>query len=442
MSFIQPVPLRLNINLDGFATYYYSLIPNIRFTTEVWLSQVMSSAGTIQNVGFTANSNPGVGTGWTFTLRKNGADTAITFTIINATSGSDTTHTVSFVAGDYFDWKVVPTNTPVGFSLKYCYFELVTAAKECMYFSSGTYTGVDVYGGFSFNLPDNAQANVPTVIPADGTVTAVRLSQVGAGTSGSFNFILNKNGTDQDGTGGTVNTACSLSLANGSSITFANATFSLPVTAGDLLYIHADAVSSPSASKSISYCYTFVPTGDAAPVMCESGGGTMGTAAATEYMDCISPLPNAGVSETTPIDTPLLCSLPMNIGSFYVRLSGAPGATKTRTFSLRKNAVAQTLSIVVTGAAQTTGNDTAAGHKVRVNSGDTIGIQDVIAASSTGVSRITYGFGMSLVGGGKGAGGGSSGGKGGKGGGLNVQTAGGASFLQIGNPGLDIGITS
>ncbi len=50
---------------------------------------------------------------YTFTLRKNGADTGLTCTIVaDATTGNDTTHTVSVVAGDVLTMAAVPVSTP------------------------------------------------------------------------------------------------------------------------------------------------------------------------------------------------------------------------------------------------------------------------------------------------------------------------------------------
>lgn len=50
---------------------------------------------------------------WTFTVRKNAADTALTCTITDtAVTASDTSNSVSFTAGDYLTIKMVPANTP------------------------------------------------------------------------------------------------------------------------------------------------------------------------------------------------------------------------------------------------------------------------------------------------------------------------------------------
>jgi hypothetical protein len=57
---------------------------------------------TLRNARAEITTAPGADPGLTFTLQKNGVDTAITFTIINAALvGSDLVNTVTCVPGDY-----------------------------------------------------------------------------------------------------------------------------------------------------------------------------------------------------------------------------------------------------------------------------------------------------------------------------------------------------
>lgn len=56
---------------------------------------------------------PGAGKSWTFTVRKNGADTSLTCTISGTdTEGYDTLHLVEFAKGDYATIGIVPAGTP------------------------------------------------------------------------------------------------------------------------------------------------------------------------------------------------------------------------------------------------------------------------------------------------------------------------------------------
>jgi len=69
-------------------------------TTESQLQQNMPAAGTLKNFYVRADGAVG-GTSIKYTVRKNGADTAVTCTMTSAQSTcSDTTNSVAFLAGD------------------------------------------------------------------------------------------------------------------------------------------------------------------------------------------------------------------------------------------------------------------------------------------------------------------------------------------------------
>jgi hypothetical protein len=69
--------------------------------TENLVQQPMPVAGTLSSLFIKVDSNPG-GTSITYTVRKNGVNTAVTCAIAGgaATTCSDVTHTVVFAAGD------------------------------------------------------------------------------------------------------------------------------------------------------------------------------------------------------------------------------------------------------------------------------------------------------------------------------------------------------
>lgn len=80
----------------------------------------MPRAGTIANLFVDPQGSTAPLSSTTFTVRKNGVDTALTVTIGAGSSAlqSDTTHSVSFAAGDLIDLEVTSDSTPaaVGFS--------------------------------------------------------------------------------------------------------------------------------------------------------------------------------------------------------------------------------------------------------------------------------------------------------------------------------------
>jgi len=81
--------------------------------TEIGVQQLMPVAGTVQNLYAFVQVVPGGTATWTLTIRKNGANTAVTCTIQPAAlSCSDNTHTASFVAGDLIAVLVTSSGAP------------------------------------------------------------------------------------------------------------------------------------------------------------------------------------------------------------------------------------------------------------------------------------------------------------------------------------------
>lgn len=59
------------------------------------------------------NGTPGSSDSYAFTVRRNGADTAVTCTVSgSASSCVDTSNSVAFAADDTISIKVTPTGTP------------------------------------------------------------------------------------------------------------------------------------------------------------------------------------------------------------------------------------------------------------------------------------------------------------------------------------------
>lgn len=81
--------------------------------TELNVQNIMPAAGTIKNFFGSVQITPGAGTSWTLTVRNNGANTAVTCTIMSAgPSCSDTTNTAVFVAGDLISIRITSSGAP------------------------------------------------------------------------------------------------------------------------------------------------------------------------------------------------------------------------------------------------------------------------------------------------------------------------------------------
>jgi len=71
--------------------------------------------GTAKNMRCSINTALGSGKSWAIALRKNAISSALTCTIADtATTCSDLTDTVTFVAGDTTNWLITPTSLPAG----------------------------------------------------------------------------------------------------------------------------------------------------------------------------------------------------------------------------------------------------------------------------------------------------------------------------------------
>jgi hypothetical protein len=98
---------------NSATTYHgpFSLVGNN--TTEANVQYVMP-AGTLSYFCVYVGAAPAVGRSWTFTVRVNGANTAVTTTISNPNvTNCDTTHTASFNGTtDKLSVSVTPSGSP------------------------------------------------------------------------------------------------------------------------------------------------------------------------------------------------------------------------------------------------------------------------------------------------------------------------------------------
>ena len=326
------------------------------FSTEAARSAPWPTAGVLRNFLVVLSAAPAGGTSRTFTLRKNGADTALTVTISGSATTARLTGTdVAVAVGDLLAVQHTSSGSPVAATPQWSLEFEGTTAKESGYASttvSTTGTGSVRYTApfASDTALPTVVTNIPNVAAAAGTITRLIVAaDVAPGVGAGRTFYINKNSVRQDGSGGSVNTACALVGA----ITSASATFSLPVVGGDLLYI--EAVATGSFTVVFSLGTTFVATTDGESQLC--GGTTPAvTLSGTNPNYSVVPVITGATSSTEGSAQIVGGITTIRLSAFRVVLATAPGAGKSRLLDLRKNATSPGPTLTIADTA-TTGSD-------------------------------------------------------------------------------------
>ena len=372
-------------NYDNVNTTYTLLCPGgaFVFTTESAIIQsVVSAPGTISKLYFKLTAAPGAGKSVTFTVRKNGIDTSLSVTISGTdTTGSDLVNSIAVSAGDLLSVKCVPSGTPTASQPKWSIMFTGTNAKESNLFSGGyTSTSLTYYfhafGGLTGEA-SGTEADAYQVIPTAGTLRDLYISlDVDPGTSpDAYSFTLRKNGVNQSLT---VTITADNKTGNDVSNT-------VSVSPGDYIDIMCVPLNSPATACYVNLSMTFVADVDGESLIL---GGTYDdlSASATEYNALLTSVANDlwSATESANQDLGQVCVL----RKLYVKLSGTAGSAKGYTFSVRKNSAspAGTLSVSITGASDTTGNDVS--NSVSVANGDVLNL--MVAPLSSPTVRDAY----------------------------------------------------
>jgi hypothetical protein len=399
-------------------------------TSENGNTCVVGAACSISNILFRMSGAPTAGKSYTFTVRVNGSNTAHTCTIADLATTGTIAGPIAFAAGDRVSLAVTTSGSPL-VTIMRSSFVLSTSGRTCVYFGGGqtdVSTTEPLYNPlFQGSVFSNSLTyNRVSVMPCDGTITGYYVNSMAGTTAYNFDFVINKNGVDQDGSGGTPDTRLTCS-GNTNSQVVTSTSFSLSVVAGDIIYFKYN---NTSGARSITWSPTFVPSsGNKAPVFGNSG--TLNTTAANRFRDPINPDSQAWNSSES---NTAQCDIPANgsfwASDFWVALSVAPGGATTHAFTLRKSTVSTAVTLSITGAA-VVGSDLS--NRVRYDPGQTIGLLH-LAGSTPAASVATWSYMADYIGN-KNTGGNT--GKKGGGGGTNIYAPGGTTFVQLGNPGID-----
>ncbi len=354
--------------------------------TEANIYELVASAGTFSNLKIYLQTAPGSGKSWTFTVRKNGVDTALTLSIADtATSGTDTTHSFTVAAGDKISIKAVPSGTPevnttVGCVMRYT----GDTSKESLFMAvNGLNSELDtstlyipVSGSAVF--PNATETNRSQIISAPGTISKlfVEIKTASVATR-DRTFTLMLNG---------VATALTCVITGGNT-TANDTTHSVNVVAGDLVSLRCESTILTTATIGYYGCAFTATTDGQFNIISVANAPDVSSTNVQLFFSTLSN--DWGASEGGRINGDTL-----SINNWYFKVGTAPSSGKSWTFTLVV-AGSDSACVVTIANAATTGNDTT--HTVSITAGNIISLKSVPSGTPTGAVTTKWGFTGTIV---------------------------------------------
>jgi hypothetical protein len=363
----QPLKCGSNTQPSTSAANYNGLFSGHSWTaTEDNVSGLVAANGIIRNFSVKLTTAPGSGKSWTFKVRKNGADTGISITISDAaTTGSDTSNTLSYAPGDRLSISATPSGTPTatdlrwtaesecndGFQLSVAYADQATrTSDECNSLHNGSQTWATIV---SSNEDPRA-----TLIPLNATVKAVYVRLTAAPGSGkSWTLTLRKNASDQASSAVTISDSATTGNVTG---------LNIAIAPGDYVTIKSAPTSIPAAAN-FQIGLLIQPNNDGESMV--SGTSTSAAPADGTYNQLNSAAITWNATESTRLD--LAAIIPVILKNLRIRLTSAPGASTSRTYTLRKNSSSGNNTVTLNSGDTTAVDST---HSDALSSGDDISL--------------------------------------------------------------------
>ena len=379
--------LGTNNALDDTLTEFFPLAgggPGFWDTNEFIAETIITTPGLIDSLNVFLNGSPGTGNSYAFTLRLNGANTALTVTISGSgVQGIDFANGVAVVAGDTVCLQCVPTSTPT-----------VRGATWSTVFN-GSVTAESLLLGTSRNNVSGDLNNAATEYCSlsgidrglDGTL-ANREQMIAL--PGSFKNLYVELDEDPGDPGGPDGYSFTVML-NGSATTLTltisadnttgnDTTHSFTVVATDLVTVEIVPINTPSATPKYHLGATFLADNDGeSPVM--GGSNNVLHASIQEFQSLYSGAGNVWAQSTSSSEAGgQQCTLK----NWYVKLSASPGGTDDGyRFRLRSEITNEfVLDFTITHPA-TTGSDLVNVKNVQFNEEIKINVFPVNTPSAT-----------------------------------------------------------
>lgn len=306
---------------------YGEIAPN---ATESTVYCVMPSAGTVRSAQVTTNSAPGVGKSLAYTLRKNGADTGLTFTLSGASLSATAAVDVAVAAGDLLTWKIVPSGTPTVTGVRLLTLFEPTTDNQFAY-HGGCQTAATTTPRFApalhyrqqFQAADTNEVTRDIIALSNGTIRNLYVNvDIAPGAGKSVTVILVKNGVEE----------ASSSLVLSGTNTGANVTgLSIAVAQNDMIGFKLKSNVGAFTAANYSWGLVIEPgTSGEFQLQGGPGGGAYvpGARSTGQY--------TAQTTWAAAVDTATHTNylmVPVRFSNLSVRLVTAPGAGQTRTLT-------------------------------------------------------------------------------------------------------------
>jgi hypothetical protein len=366
------------------STRFYGIVGWLASQTQASNAATIGVAGNILGLWMERDTNPGSGVTDTIDLFINGSSVG-SFTFTNGNLSGSLTGTFAIGNGDeIYIQRAVSGGNSAACVYRWTVLWEGTTAQEA--FTISRIVGnpdlavadfASVYGQGGCQA---TQTFVSQVQPLAKTITRVYCRCFVTPSPGNYTFCLVKNGVAQDGTGGTPDTNITIGGAGLQSVTG----LSLSISPGDLLSWRSTPASSPASTARMCLAYAYTPSVDGRSYIGGISTGNIGTSG-TVYV-----APGSVVFNTTESlsDVTILGTTSPTFRDGYFEMKTAPGTGDSRTFTVRRNRAASTITAAVSET-NTQNSDTT--HSEAWSAGDELSVE-IVAGGTPANSRASWGL--------------------------------------------------
>jgi len=348
--------------------------------------QVVSVAGVFSGLRIRLSAAPGTSKSYTFRLVKNGVNTDIVVVISGTdTTGIDSAHTASVVAGDYLWLSCTPSGTPdaADYSSSIVFTGDSALVMGAPRNGTGSYDTNYVALMCASAYVTSSETIHRQVIPTNGTIGSLYVRTHAAITSGqTLTFTLRVNGVDS---------ALTCTIPN-SGQTANDTTHGVSVSAGDIVTLKMVGTPSGAGRPAVfpTWGVTFVPDIAGESILMNNPSGSMHQTN-VEY-NCPSSKSQIawGVTESNYYQLANDCK----VGKFHVLLSATPQADNSYTLTIRDDGADTSVAVTISDT-DTTGNNTA--DVAVVAAGSVLSVKSNPNTTTPRVSVAYWGFAMNPV---------------------------------------------